>query len=106
MLFSLFPFSPNLAEALGTTRGFSRARTSSCASGWRVRRHPVPIARATLHGMELDLAKIEKQARAAEAQGKGVTRRTLKGLEVSDLEDGEAEDDAKEGTLEKALKAE
>ncbi|WP_165953372.1 hypothetical protein [Deinococcus sp. S9] len=56
--------------------------------------------------MELDLAKIEKQARAAEAQGKGVTRRTLKGLEVSDLEDGEAEDDAKEGTLEKALKAE
>ena len=53
--------------------------------------------------MELDLAKIEKQARAAEAQGKGVTRRTLKGLGVSDLEDEDAEDDAREGVIEKAV---
>lgn len=54
-------------------------------------------------GMDLDLVSIEKQARAAESRGEGVTRRTLKGLEVQDLEDADAEDDAKAGVIEKAL---
>lgn len=52
----------------------------------------------------LDLAQIEKQARAAEFKGERVDRRTLKGLEVEDLEDRDAEDDAKSGVIEKALK--
>ena len=34
-----------------------------------------------------------------------MTRRTLKGLDVEDLESEEAEEDAREGVVEKALKA-
>lgn len=53
--------------------------------------------------MSLDLDRIEKLARAAEVRGEGVTRKTLKGLDVEDLEDGGAEEDARGGLVEKSL---
>ena len=44
---------------------------------------------------KLNLAEIEKKARAAELQEGHVTRRTLKGLEIEDLE-GAPEEDVEE----------
>jgi len=56
--------------------------------------------------MDLDLTRIEKLARAAEVRGEGVSRRTLKGLDVEELEDDLAERGAAGGLTEQPLGAE